>query len=110
MAIPSSGIYDASKHAGLGLVRSTAQREDVQAAGISISCASLTKTPMTAIVAQERLAGIKSSEPADVAQAAAWIAANTQAEVNGTTVVVKGQEMFEVEASYRKWMLPLFAE
>ena len=64
---------------------------------------------MTDIVASERLQGIKTSEPKDVAQAVAWLISHPQEEVNGKTVMVKGQELREVENSYRGWMYPLFA-
>lgn len=111
LAIPSSPQYDASKHAVLGLVRSTSQRAELLDSNISVSalCPSMTRTPMTDVVATERLQGIKASEPKDVAQAVAWLVSNPRGEVNGKAVMVKGEELREVEDSYRGWMYPLFA-
>lgn len=111
MAIPGSSVYDASKHGVLGFMRSAAQRLDLQEAGICISalCPSLTRTAMTAPVAREHLVGIKSSEPSDFACGVGWAVVNAISVVNGTTVMVKGQDLLEVEASYRQWMLPIFA-
>lgn len=108
---PSSGFYDASKHAVLGLVRSTAQRADVQASGISISalCPSLTWTGMTDIIAREYTTHVRSSEPGDVARAVAHLVIAPHETANGQTVLAKGKELFEIEASYHEWSPPIFS-
>lgn len=108
---PSSGFYDASKHAVLGLVRSTAQRADVQASHISISalCPSLTWTAMTDMIAREYTQHVRSSEPEDVARAVAYLVTTPCKVTNGQTVLANGKELFEIEASYQGWSSPIFS-
>lgn len=111
MAIPSSNMYDASKHAVLGLMRSTSQRQDVINAGITLSmlCPSLTATPMTAGIPGELTAGLASSSAADVAVAVAYMASAPAEDVNGSVINVKGTKLREVEGGYKGWMYPIFS-
>ncbi|KAK5953723.1 hypothetical protein OHC33_004992 [Knufia fluminis] len=108
--IASSNMYDASKAAVLGLMRSTAARQDLPAAGITISmlCPSSTATPMIEIVPEEAKAHVKMSAPADVAWAVAYMATAPAQDVHGCAVQVKGTKLTEIEKSYQSWVTPLF--
>lgn len=109
-AVPAMNMYDASKHAVLGLMRSTAQRQELSAARITVSMLSpsFTATPMTSILTEESTTGIKMSEPEDVAWAVAYMATAPAEAVNGCTINVKGTELREVEKSYHGWAAPIF--
>ncbi|KAK5079111.1 hypothetical protein LTS08_003737 [Lithohypha guttulata] len=110
MAIPYNSIYDTSKHAVLGLIRSVSQRPEVLSKGITttVLCPSLTSTPMTAEINPAALEGLIASTPEDVGQAVLYTATAPAADIHGRTVLVKGKALYEVEQSYKAWMEPIF--
>ncbi|KAJ6008248.1 hypothetical protein N7540_012224 [Penicillium herquei] len=97
---PFNTFYTASKHAVLGLVRSTAQKEDVVRAGISISWIApwLTMTPMLEASAIRFQPGVLMSSPEDTA----WgiLAAAAAGNPNGKGYWVQGTNIREVEGAY----------
>jgi NAD(P)-dependent dehydrogenase (short-subunit alcohol dehydrogenase family) len=98
--VASQPVYTASKHAVLGLMRSTAQTDEVAQSGISISLVApwLTVTSMVeGLEAVQRPDTLK-SRPEDVAAAVAYAAAAEK--TNGKGYWVQGQTISEVEAAY----------
>jgi NAD(P)-dependent dehydrogenase (short-subunit alcohol dehydrogenase family) len=98
--IPSQPLYAASKHAVLGLVRSTALMDEVTRSGISISWIApwLTLTSMVeGLEATTSPESLKSS-PDDVAWAI--ITASAAEAPNGKGYWVQGSAISEVEGTY----------
>jgi NAD(P)-dependent dehydrogenase (short-subunit alcohol dehydrogenase family) len=98
--IPSQPLYSASKHAVLGLVRSTALMDEVLRSGISISWVApwLTLTSMVeGLKATTNPDNLKSS-PGDVAWAI--LAAAAAEAPNGKGYWVQGTAISEVERAY----------
>jgi NAD(P)-dependent dehydrogenase (short-subunit alcohol dehydrogenase family) len=98
--IPSQPLYSASKHAVLGLVRSTALTEEVLRSGISISWVApwLTLTSMVEGLEATTNPDTLKSSPEDVAWA---ILAAAGAEApNGKGYWVQGAAISEVEGAY----------
>ncbi|KAJ5108145.1 hypothetical protein N7456_004820 [Penicillium angulare] len=100
MPIPSQPLYAASKHAVLGLVRSTAQIEEVAKAGISISWTApwLTLTSMVEGLEATTQPHTLKSSPEDVAWAV--LAAGAAESANGKGYWVQGTNICEVEGAY----------
>ncbi|KAJ5935083.1 hypothetical protein N7466_004630 [Penicillium verhagenii] len=98
--IPSQPLYSASKHAVLGLVRSTAQIEDVVKSGISISWIApwLTLTSMVEGLEATQNPDTLKSSPDDVAWAILTAAAAESP--NGKGYWVQGSSISEVEGAY----------
>lgn len=98
--ISSQPLYTASKHAVLGLVRSTAQIEEVVKAGISISWISpwLTLTSMVEGLEATKQPHTLKSSAEDVAWAVAAAAAAESP--NGKGYWVQGTNISEVEGAY----------
>ncbi|KAJ6017219.1 hypothetical protein N7451_000598 [Penicillium sp. IBT 35674x] len=98
--IPSQPLYAASKHAVLGLVRSTAQIEEVVKAGISISWIApwLTLTSMVEGLEATKQPNTLKSSPDDVAWAI--VAAAAAESPNGKGYWVQGTNISEVEGAY----------
>lgn len=98
--IPSQPLYAASKHAVLGLARSTAQMEEVVKAGISISWIApwLTLTSMVEGLEATKQPNTLKSSPDDVAWAI--MAAAAAESPNGKGYWVQGTNISEVEGSY----------
>lgn len=98
--VPSQPLYTASKHAVLGLARSTAQISEVVNAGISISWIApwLTLTPMVKGLQATTHPDTLKSAPED----AAWaiIVAATAEQANGKGYWIQGQMISEVEGAY----------
>lgn len=98
--VSSQPLYTASKHAVLGLVRSTAQIKEVVEAGISISWIApwLTLTPMVEGLQATTHPDTLKSSPED----AAWaiIVAATAEDSNGKGYWIQGQMISEVERAY----------
>ncbi|OQD82949.1 hypothetical protein PENANT_c019G11705 [Penicillium antarcticum] len=100
LPIPSQPLYSASKHAVLGLVRSTALMDEVPRSGISISWVApwLTLTSMVeGLEATTNPDNLKSS-PEDVAWAI--LAAAAAEAPNGKGYWVQGTAISEVEGAY----------
>ncbi|KAJ5720684.1 uncharacterized protein N7483_008618 [Penicillium malachiteum] len=97
---PFNTMYTASKHAVLGLVRSTAQKEDVVQAGISISWIApwITLTPMVEEITLTTQSDALKSSPEDTA----WgiLAAAAAGNPNGKGYWVQGTDISEVEGAY----------
>lgn len=98
--VPSQPLYTASKHAVLGLVRSTAQISEVVDAGISISWIApwLTLTPMVDGLQAATHPDTLKSSPEDVAWAI--VVAATVEEGNGKGYWIQGEVISEVEGTY----------
>ncbi|KAJ5777602.1 hypothetical protein N7520_000848 [Penicillium odoratum] len=98
--IPSQPLYAASKHAVLGLVRSTAQIEDVVKAGITISWIApwLTLTSMVEGLEATTHPNTLKSSPEDVAWAV--LTAVAAESPNGKGYWVQGTNISEVEGAY----------
>ncbi|KAJ5880224.1 uncharacterized protein N7473_011277 [Penicillium subrubescens] len=98
--VSSQPLYTASKHAVLGLARSTAQINEVIEAGVSISWIApwLTLTPMVEGLQATTHPDTLKSSPED----AAWaiIVAATAEEANGKGYWIQGQMISEVEGAY----------
>ncbi|GLI80350.1 hypothetical protein PoHVEF18_008704 [Penicillium ochrochloron] len=98
--VSSQPLYTASKHAVLGLARSTAQISEVIEAGVSISWIApwLTLTPMVEGLQATTHPDTLKSSPED----AAWaiIVAATAEQGNGKGYWIQGQMISEVEATY----------
>lgn len=98
--IPSQPLYAASKHAVLGLVRSTALMDDVVASGISISWVApwLTLTAMVEGIEATHQSHTLKSQPDDVA----WgvVTAAVAENANGKGYWTQGRTINEVEAAY----------
>lgn len=98
--VASQPLYTASKHAVLGLVRSTAQIDEVVQAGISLSLVApwLTVTSMVEGLDAVRHPGTLKSSPDDVAAAIVYAATGEQ--THGKCYWVQGQMITEVEEAY----------
>jgi NAD(P)-dependent dehydrogenase (short-subunit alcohol dehydrogenase family) len=109
VGIPEQDIYAASKHALLGLIRSTARRPGFESRSVALSMVApwLTKTPLVAHVAKDRTENTIASSPEDIAWAVAYLVTVPYAQANGKCVWVQGNEMLEVEDSYAQWLAPL---
>lgn len=98
--VSSQPLYTATKHAVLGLARSTAQMSKVIEAGVSISWIApwLTLTPMVEGLQATTHPDTLKSSPAD----AAWaiIVAATADQGNGKGYWIQGQVISEVEGAY----------
>lgn len=98
--IPSQPLYAASKHAVLGLARSTAQMGEVAESGVSISWIApwLTLTSMVEGLQATTHPDTLKSSPEDVA----WgiLAAATEENSNGKGYWVQGAMISEVEGAY----------
>lgn len=98
--IPSQPIYAASKHAVLGICRSTAQMKEVKDSGVAISWIApwLTITPMVKGLQAATNPDSMKSSPEDVA----WgiITAATGEAPNGKGYWIQGQTIREVEGAY----------
>lgn len=100
--IPSQPLYSASKHAVLGLARSTAQILEVIESGISISWVApwLTLTSMVEGIEAISQPRILKSSPDDVAWAV--ITAAVAEDGNGKGYWIQGQGVNEVESVYKE--------
>lgn len=109
--VPNQDLYGASKHAVLGLMRSTSRRKELQTSNISVAMVApwLTTTAMTAEIATDVKADAHASTPEDVAWAAAYFATAERDEVNGRCVWVNGKTYLEVERSYEAWLAQLMS-
>ncbi|KAG2417643.1 hypothetical protein HFD88_008862 [Aspergillus terreus] len=98
--VPSQTLYTASKHAVLGLVRSTAMMEEV--AGIAISWVApwLTLTSMVEGIAATAQENTLKSSPMDVAWAIVAAAAAPKENASGKGFWVQGSTITEVEGAY----------
>lgn len=98
--VSSQPLYTASKHAVLGLARSTAQISEVTEAGVSISWIApwLTLTPMVEGLQATTHPDTLKSSPED----AAWaiIVAATAEDGNGKGYWIQGRGISEVEGAY----------
>lgn len=98
--VSSQPLYTATKHAVLGLARSTAQISEVVEAGVSISWIApwLTLTPMVEGLQATTHPDTLKSSPED----AAWaiIVAATAEQGNGKGYWIQGQGISEVEGAY----------
>jgi NAD(P)-dependent dehydrogenase (short-subunit alcohol dehydrogenase family) len=98
--VSSQPLYTASKHAVLGLARSTAQISEVVNAGMSISWIApwLTLTPMVEGLQATTHPDTLKSSPED----AAWaiIVAATAEQSNGKGYWIQGKMISEVEGAY----------
>lgn len=98
--IPSQPLYAASKHAVLGLCRSTAHMGDVAASGISVSWIApwLTLTSMVEGLEATTNPDTLKSSPDDVA----WgiLAAAVAENANGKGYWIQGESISEVEGAY----------
>jgi NAD(P)-dependent dehydrogenase (short-subunit alcohol dehydrogenase family) len=112
--MPYNDVYVASKHAVLGLMRSTSQRKELKDKGISISMVApwLTLTGLTANMPLEVLASFSTepSQPEDIALGIAYLAIFRDAvDVNGQCLWVRGKRYIEVEDAYGQWLGGMFA-
>ncbi|TPX21772.1 hypothetical protein DIZ76_015735 [Coccidioides immitis] len=109
LEFPGQDLYVASKHAVLGLVRSTSSRKDVQEAGIILSMVGpwWTKTPLVEKIRQDRKGMMPESSAEDVAWAVSYLTIASRENANGRCVWVRGSGITEVEGSYRKWLAGL---
>ncbi|KAJ9614093.1 hypothetical protein H2200_002229 [Cladophialophora chaetospira] len=111
IAFPDHDMYNASKHALIGLVRSTSQRQSLKERNISISMVApwLTRTGITANLSAELIARVageqEASQPEDVARGIAYLGTAEDAnEVNGKCLWVRGQRYIEIEKAYTQWL------
>ncbi|KAK0128045.1 hypothetical protein ONS95_000031 [Cadophora gregata] len=104
MGMTPQDIYSASKHAVLGLVRATSQKEELKESDIAIGLVApwLTETAMTSCVYPPYTKGSLRSSPADVAIAVGMMAVRCREEVNGKAIWVQGQTYTEVEGTVAK--------
>ncbi|KAL5360474.1 Alpha/Beta hydrolase protein [Aspergillus floccosus] len=102
MPVPSQSLYTASKHAVLGLARSTAMMEEVAQSGIAISWVApwLTLTSMVEGIAATTQENTLKSSPTDVAWAIVAAAAASKENANGKGFWVQGSTITEVEGAY----------
>lgn len=100
--VPSQPLYTASKHAVLGLIRSTSLIEEVFQSGISISMVApwLTLTSMVEGLEATLAPHTLKSSPEDVAWAIAYAASGPAEAVNGKGFWVQGDAISEVEGAY----------
>lgn len=96
---PGQDLYCASKHALLGLLRASSQRQEISNAGIALSmvCPSLTETPMVSGIAASHTQNAVASSATDVAWAIAQLLCEPTSKVNGKVTMVRGTESVEVE-------------
>jgi NAD(P)-dependent dehydrogenase (short-subunit alcohol dehydrogenase family) len=108
LGIGGNDMYTLSKHALLGLMRATTSRPDVASRPISISllCPHKTDTPMISMLAKSRSEGVPTSQPEDVAWAAAWFVSAPKEKTNGKSLWVQETELMEVEEEYLGWLFP----
>lgn len=100
-------VYAASKHALIGLVRSTSRRQELKEKNIAISMIApwFTRTPLTANIPSEMTQGSEASEPEDVALGIAYLAtAEKEEDVNGRCLWVRGKRCIEIETTYERWL------
>ncbi|KIW99225.1 uncharacterized protein Z519_00888 [Cladophialophora bantiana CBS 173.52] len=100
-------VYVASKHALIGLMRSSSQREELKEKNISITMVGpwLTRTALTANLPPEVTQGHEASEPEDVAMGIAYLASAEKGEdVNGRCLWIRGKRCIEIEGAYEKWL------
>ncbi|KIW63058.1 hypothetical protein PV04_09936 [Phialophora macrospora] len=114
MPVVYQDVYVASKHALIGLMRSTSQRQELKEKDIAIAMVApwLTHTGLTAKLPPEVLDAFstESSQPVDVAMAIAYLATAEEAgHVNGRCLWVRGKRCIEVESAYEKWLGSLIA-
>ncbi|KAF7585496.1 hypothetical protein BBP40_010807 [Aspergillus hancockii] len=102
MPVPSQPLYSASKHAVLGLVRSTALIEEVIRADIVVSWIApwLTLTDMVEGLEATTQPHTLKSAPEDVAWATAAAVASPGSWVNAKGFWVQGRAITEVEGAY----------
>lgn len=102
--VPSQPLYTASKHAVLGLVRSTSLIEEVSQSGISISMVApwLTLTSMVEGLQATLSPDTLKSSPEDVAWAIAYGASAPAEAVNGKGFWIQGKTISDVEGAYGK--------
>ncbi|KAF9891867.1 hypothetical protein FE257_003352 [Aspergillus nanangensis] len=102
VAVPSQPLYTASKHAVLGLVRSTALTEEVLQSNIAISWVApwLTITSMVEGLPSATQPHTLKSSPTDVAWAIAAAAAAQKQDANGKGFWIQGTNISEVEGAY----------
>lgn len=100
--VASQPLYTASKHAVLGLMRSTAQIEEVVRSGISISMVApwLTATSMVEGLDALHNPDMMRSSPDDVAAAIAYAAGASTEKTHGKCFWIQGQVISEAEESY----------
>ncbi|KAJ5520432.1 hypothetical protein N7463_000885 [Penicillium fimorum] len=102
LPIPSQPLYAASKHAVLGLVRSTSCMPEVVASGVTISLVApwLTLTSMVEGLKEATNPDTLKSSPEDVAWAIAFAAAGSKEQSHGKGFWIQGSTITEVESSY----------
>lgn len=100
--VSSQPLYTASKHAVLGLVRSTSQIDQVSDAGISVSMVApwLTLSPMVEGLEATVDPNTLKSSPDDVAWAIAHAASAPAKATNGKAFWIQGNAISEVEEAY----------
>jgi NAD(P)-dependent dehydrogenase (short-subunit alcohol dehydrogenase family) len=99
-------IYLSSKHAVLGLMRSTSRRMELIEKGVCVAMVApwLTTTAMTADLA-EATEGSEMSTPEDVAMGIAYLATEPREDaVQGRCLWTKGKRLIEVEGAYENWL------
>ncbi|EXJ53958.1 hypothetical protein A1O7_09295 [Cladophialophora yegresii CBS 114405] len=114
MGVVNQDVYVASKHALIGLMRSSAQRQELKDKNITVSMVApwLTHTGLTANLPPEILHAFstESSQPVDVAMGIAYLATAEKAEdVHGRCLWIRGKRCIEVEGAYEKWLGNLIA-
>lgn len=102
--VPSQPLYTASKHAVLGLVRSTSLIKEVFQSGIATSMVApwLTLTSMVEGLEETLSPDISKNFPEDVAWAIAHAASAPAETVNGKGFWIRGKTISEVEGAYGK--------
>ncbi|KAL4895003.1 Alpha/Beta hydrolase protein [Aspergillus ambiguus] len=100
--VPSQALYTASKHAVLGLVRSTAMMDEVARSNMAVSWVApwLTLTSMVEGIAATTQPHTLKSSAADVAWAIISAAAAARENANGKGFWVQGSTISEVEGAY----------
>ncbi|OAL38505.1 hypothetical protein AYO20_02154 [Fonsecaea nubica] len=105
--VPYQDVYVASKHALMGLMRSTSRREELRQKNISISMVGpwFTRTGLTANLPPDAFQGFEASEPEDVALGIAYLATTEKdVEINGKCLWIRGKRCVEIEGAYEKWL------
>ncbi|KIX98456.1 uncharacterized protein Z520_05757 [Fonsecaea multimorphosa CBS 102226] len=105
--VPYQDMYVASKHALMGLMRSTSRREELRAKNVSIAMVGpwLTRTGLTANLPPDAFQGHEASEPEDVALGIAYLATTeNETDINGKCLWVRGKRCIEIEGAYEKWL------
>jgi NAD(P)-dependent dehydrogenase (short-subunit alcohol dehydrogenase family) len=103
VAVPEQDIYAASKHAVLGLMRATSQREEIKRRNISISMVApwLTETPMTSEIDAASTERVPRSSAEDVAWAIGTVVCEPALTMGGKCIWIQGREFTEVEATLK---------